>query len=79
MFINLLLFLFNLLPIAPLDGEKIFTYFLPANAAKVFATIRPYGPLILMALVFMGPLLGINILGMILGPPLQAMMSFLLG
>jgi len=78
-FINLLLFLFNLIPIAPLDGEKIFTYFLPANMARVFDTIRPYGPMILMALIFLGPLLGINILGMIIGPPLQAMMSFLVG
>lgn len=78
-FINLLLFLFNLIPIAPLDGEKIFTYFLPANMARVFDTIRPYGPMILMALIFLGPLLGINILGMIIGPPLQAMMRFLVG
>lgn len=78
-FINLLLFLFNLIPIAPLDGEKIFTYFLPANMARVFDTIRPYGPLILMALIFLGPLMGINILGMIIGPPLQAMMRFLVG
>jgi Zn-dependent protease len=78
-FINLLLCLFNLIHIAPLDGEKIFTYFLPANMARVFDTIRPYGPLILMALIFLGPLMGINILGMIIGPPLQAMMSFLVG
>lgn len=78
-FINLLLCLFNLIPIAPLDGEKIFTYFLPANMARVFDTIRPYGPLILMALIFLGPLMGINILGMIIGPPLQAMMRFLVG
>ena len=78
-FINLLLFLFNLIPIAPLDGEKIFTYFLPANMARVFDTIRPYGPIILMVLIFLGPLFGINILGMIIGPPLQAMMSFLVG
>ena len=78
-FINLLLFLFNLIPIAPLDGEKIFTYFLPANMARVFDTIRPYGPMILMALIFLPRLLGINILGMIIGPPLQAMMSFLVG
>jgi len=78
-FINLLLFLFNLIPIAPLDGEKIFTYFLPANMARVFDTIRPYGPMILMVLIFLGPLLGINILGMIIGPPLQAMMRILVG
>jgi len=78
-FINLLLFLFNLIPIAPLDGEKIFTYFLPANMARVFDTIRPYGPMILMVLIFLGPLLGINILGMIIGPPLQTMMRILVG
>mgnify|MGYP001819976482 CR=1 FL=1 len=78
-FINLLLCLFNLIPIAPLDGEKIFTYFLPANMAHVFDTIRPYGPMILMALIFLPRLLGINVLGMIIGPPLQALMNILVG
>jgi len=78
-YINLLLMLFNLIPLPPLDGEKILYYLLPASGQRVMDNIRPYGPMLLLAVVFAGPLLGINILGSIIGPPLSALMSVLVG
>jgi hypothetical protein len=42
-------------------------------------SIRPYGPLILLAVLFLGPLLGFNIIGSIIGPPLIALRSVLVG
>jgi Zn-dependent protease len=72
-YINLLLMLFNLLPIAPLDGEKIFEYFIPPSWSRVLEMIRPYGPIILMALVFLG------ILNIIITPPLSLMMQLFIG
>jgi Zn-dependent protease len=78
-FINLILMLFNLIPLAPLDGEKIAEYFFPPSWARFFDTIRPYGPLILLVLVFAGPALGFNILGWILGPPMQVLLRLLVG
>jgi Zn-dependent protease len=78
-FINLLLMLFNLIPLAPLDGEKILYYLLPVSGQKFMDSIRPYGPLILLAVLFLGPLLGFNIIGSIIGPPLNALMSVLVG
>lgn len=78
-YINLLLMLFNLIPLPPLDGEKILYYLLPASGKSVMDNIRPYGPILLLAVVFAGPLLGINLLGSIIGPPLTAMMSALVG
>lgn len=78
-YINLILFFFNLLPVAPLDGEKILLYFLPPSAARTYESFRPYGPIILMIIVFAAPFLGINILGRILGPPMDFMMSLLVG
>lgn len=77
--INLILMLFNLLPIAPLDGEKIAIYFAPPSWARVLEQIRPYGPLILLAVIFLGPSLGIDIFGWVLVPPLRALMSLLIG
>lgn len=77
--INLLLMLFNLIPIAPLDGDKIADYFLPRRWSQFLDTIRPYGPMILMAVIFVGPLLRLNILGLIIGPPLNALMTLLVG
>jgi Zn-dependent protease len=78
-YINLLLMLFNLIPLAPLDGEKILYYLLPVSGQRVMENIRPYGPIILLAVVFIGPLLGFSVLGSILGPPLTAMLSVLTG
>jgi Zn-dependent protease len=77
--INLILMLFNLIPIAPLDGEKIFDYFLPPSFARFMDAIRPYGPIILIVVIFGGQFIGINILGTILLPPLQALFNLLVG
>jgi Zn-dependent protease len=78
-YINLLLMLFNLIPLAPLDGEKILYYLLPEPGQRVMDNIRPYGPMILLAVIFLGPLLGFNILGSVIGPPLTALISVLVG
>jgi Zn-dependent protease len=78
-YINLVLFFFNLIPISPLDGEKILSYFMPPPISTFMDTIRPYGPIILLLVAVVGPLIGLNILGSILGPPLNALLRLLLG
>lgn len=78
-FINLVLMLFNLIPIAPLDGEKILYTLAPPSIARVMDTIRPYGPILLLVLVFAGSFMGFNLLWTILSPPLQAMLALLVG
>jgi Zn-dependent protease len=78
-FINLILMLFNLIPVSPLDGEKILYYFLPPNLAETFDRIRPYGPMIILILFIGGPYLGVDIIGFILGPPLRLLFNLLVG
>jgi Zn-dependent protease len=78
-FINLILMLFNLIPLAPLDGEKILEFFLPPPLARAFESIRPYGPLILLALLFVLPYAGIDIIGGVLRPPLEFLTRLLTG
>lgn len=78
-FINLILMLFNLIPLAPLDGEKVLEFFLPPSLSRVFEDIRPYGPMILLALLFVLPYLGIDIIGGILRPPLEFLTRLLTG
>lgn len=68
-FINLILLFFNLIPIAPLDGEKILTYFLPPAGQRFMASIRSNGFLILLALIYLLPTLGIDLLGTIILQP----------
>jgi Zn-dependent protease len=76
---NLLLMIFNLLPIFPLDGEKVASYAFPPYMARVLDVIRPYGPWVLLIIILMGNFAGINILGALLNPPLLALRRVLLG
>jgi Zn-dependent protease len=71
--------LFNLIPLAPLDGEKVAMYFVPPSWKQTLREIRPYGPVILLALFIVGPYLGLDILGWILGPPLRFLVRLLIG
>ena len=77
--INLALMLFNLIPVAPLDGEKVVMYFFPPSWARFMDRIRPYGPLILMAILFLGPLIGIDIFGLVFTPVLSKIFYLLIG
>ncbi|MEJ2706330.1 MAG: site-2 protease family protein [Anaerolineales bacterium] len=78
-FINLLLMLFNLIPLAPLDGEKVADFFFPPSWSRVLDQIRPYGPLILIAVLFVGPMVGIDIMNRVLMPPLRSLFLLLVG
>jgi len=77
--INLALMLFNLIPLAPLDGEKIADYIFPPPWVRFLDRIRPYSMLILLALIFLPQLLGFNLLGAIMGPPLNILYRLLVG
>lgn len=73
---NLALMLFNLIPIGPLDGAKILVTFLPDAPAFEFSRfMERWGGILLLALVFFGQ----GLLGMIIGPPMMALMRLLLG
>jgi Zn-dependent protease len=72
--INLLLAVFNLIPLAPLDGEKILEFLLPPDLARGFERIRPYSMAILLALVFLLPLLHVDVLGMVIYPVINTLM-----
>ncbi len=64
--INLVLGVFNLFPIPPLDGSKILMSQLPYKLAQSYAKIEPYGILILLILM-MVPFGNTSILQAILG------------
>jgi Zn-dependent protease len=51
-FVNVLMFVFNLVPIPPLDGGRILTSLLPSRAALKFSRIEPYGFFIVLALLY---------------------------
>ena len=50
-FVNALLFVFNLIPIPPLDGAKVIFPFLPRSMSGFVAFMNQHGPMILLVLV----------------------------
>ncbi len=53
-FINLLLMIFNLVPIPPLDGSKVLMPFLPVNWQEKFMMIEQYGMFLVFAFIWFG-------------------------
>jgi len=55
---NLILGVFNLIPIAPLDGFNILVGILPQRQSEAVARLERYGPLLMLVIIFLGFLTG---------------------
>ncbi len=76
-YINLILLFFNLLPIFPLDGEKILDFFLPPRGQDVLRQIRPYGMYILLGLIILGSFSNFDIFYLIIVKPAESLFGLL--
>jgi len=71
-YLNVLLAVFNMVPVPPLDGGNVLAGVLRGPVADMYDRLRPYGFIILYGLMFTG------ILTMIILPPAQFLLDWLL-
>ena len=76
-FVNALLFVFNLIPIPPLDGAKVIFPFLPRSMSGFVAFMNQYGPMILLALVMVAIFIPrFSVFGFLLAPVRPILSAF---
>jgi Zn-dependent protease len=70
--INLVLAVFNLWPIPPLDGSKVLAGVLPPALARPYEGLSRYGMLIVLLIFIVLPYAGLNVFEWMVGRPVEA-------
>ena len=78
-FFNLLLAVFNLIPLSPLDGSKVMGGLVPPKHMSAYSRLQRSGPAILVGIVLVDFTLGLGILWGIIGPVVRALSSAAIG
>jgi len=77
--INIALAVFNLIPVAPLDGSQIFAAYLMRKNPQLAWKIQSYGPQVLFGLILFGYITGFSILWLFMRPFVNFFMLLFLG
>ena len=69
--VNLVLAIFNMIPIPPLDGGRVAVGLLPMPLARILAQVGRFGLLPILLLVIVWPRFGIDAFGWLIGGPVE--------
>ncbi len=73
--LNVILAVFNIMPIPPLDGSKVLAMFLPPRAREVYRSWEPYGALFMLVVFFLFP----GAIFAIVNPVVEGLLTLLVG
>ena len=76
---NLILAIFNLIPLAPLDGAKVVGGLIPRDRAAAYAKLERNGPVILLGVIMLDYILPFRILWGVIGPAVRGLTSVATG
>lgn len=83
---NIAIAMFNLIPLPPLDGHSVLLGLLSLSrgrwaweAMQFVNGLRSYGPMILLGLIIFSQFLGLNLLGVLIGPPIWFFYRLIMG
>ena len=77
--INITLAVFNMIPVAPLDGSQIFSGYLMKHNPQLAWKIQSFGPQVLFGLILFGYITGFSILWLIMSPFVNFLMFVFAG
>ncbi|MDY0019674.1 MAG: site-2 protease family protein [Anaerolineae bacterium] len=76
--VNIGLVAFNMIPVPPLDGSRVLAGVAPPNIADFIEQLEPIAPYLLMAVLFVLPQLGIDLVSWMATPLYRILFSLLL-